>query len=193
MGSEQNSDYYNTLNTDQIYLDKIENIYRRVYEKAMTLINFKKSPKILDIGCGSAPFVKFLKNINYKNYLGIDFADKVLEFSKKRFPEYNFTIGDLTDKKFLKKIFKKFNFFVCFEVLEHIDSDLEIIETIPQGREFVFSVPNFDCKGHVRFFKNFDEIKNRYSHLLKFDDTCIFKIPRKRTNACFFLAKTVRL
>lgn len=192
MGSEQSADYYNTLDTNQTYLDKIESIYRRVYEKAMTLIDFKKYPRILDIGCESASFVKFLKNINYKNYLDIDFADKVLEFSKKRFPDYNFMIGDLSNREFLKETFKKFNFFVCFEVLEHINLDLELIEEIPQGNEFIFSVPNFDCKGHVRFFKNFNEIKERYSHLLNFSDSNMFKIPRKRTQACFFLIKTIR-
>ncbi|MFH1482485.1 MAG: class I SAM-dependent methyltransferase [Patescibacteria group bacterium] len=191
MGSEKNADFYNNFNTDENFLNKIERIYKPVYEKVISLIDFNKNPRILDIGSGVASLVKYLKIINYKNYTGVDFADKLLEFSRKRFPEYKFIHGNLTDTNFLKKTFINFDVFVCLEVLEHINSDLTIIEQIPKGKDLIFSVPNFDAKGHVRIFKNKNEIKNRYMNLLKFDDNCIFKIPRKKTEACFFLSKTI--
>ncbi len=193
MGYERNPDFYNNYDTSEISLNKTEKIYKPIYQKAISLIDFKKNPKILDIGCGVAPFVKFLKEINYKNYTGIDFAEKLLDFSRKKFPDYKFIFGDLTDINFLKQTLCDFDLFVCFEVLEHINSELKIIEEIPEGKDLIFSVPNFDAKSHVRIFKNFDEIKKRYSHLLKFNDNDMFKIQRKKTSAYFFLVKVKRI
>ena len=49
---------------------------------------------------------------------------------------------------------------------EHFQFDLEIVSSIPVGKWFVFSVPNFDHHEHFRFFKDENAIRERYERLL---------------------------
>jgi 2-polyprenyl-3-methyl-5-hydroxy-6-metoxy-1,4-benzoquinol methylase len=193
MGEERNANYYssNFSNTKKIRILRRENIYEPIYKKVITLIDFTKNPRILDIGCGTATFVNFLKEINYTNYTGVDFSDVIIKFSKKRFPEYNFICENITTSSFLKKTFRNFDIFVGFEVLEHIHADLQIISEIPEGKELIFSIPNFDCVSHVRYFKDFNQIKKRYSKLLNIDDSNMFEFKLNDIQT-FFLIKSTR-
>ena len=57
-------------------------------------------------------------------------------------------------------------FYTSFEFLEHISFDLELIESLNTGDSIVFSVPNHDAAGHVRFFLSENDIELRYGDLL---------------------------
>jgi hypothetical protein len=65
-----------------------------------------------------------------------------------------------------KDIFKNFNtdVYIVLEVLEHIEQDREIISSIMGNKEVIFSVPNFDSFGHVRFFRDENQVKERYDY-----------------------------
>jgi SAM-dependent methyltransferase len=55
-------------------------------EMLLSRVKLKKSDKILDFGCGTAHLYKFLlkKKINV-NYTGIDIADQIINYNKKKY------------------------------------------------------------------------------------------------------------
>jgi hypothetical protein len=61
-------------------------------------------------------------------------------------------------------------------VLEHIESDLAVVELWKPGCTRVCSVPNFDFETHVRFFRSEAEVTARYGDLLEFES--IERIPK---------------
>jgi len=74
---------------------------------------------------------------------------------------------------------------VLLEVLEHIEQDIYVLSIIPLGKQVVITVPNFDAKGHVRFFDNLDVIKERYGFLIEFGEEQI--LPHAERHQIFVL------
>ena len=54
---------------------------------------------VLDLGCGNARFLQYLKNegIPFKSYLGIDSEKSFITENKRKFPEGNFRTQDILD------------------------------------------------------------------------------------------------
>ena len=94
-------------------------------------------------------------------------------FMVKDLSEYNFAEGKPED-----------SFYISFEFLEHINKDLEIISRIPANSNFLFSVPSFDCEGHVRYFPDIMYIKDRYASHIEIKEIQIFR-PHKPWFLCF--------
>ena len=62
---------------------------------------------------------------------------------------------------------------ICFEVLEHIQDDLGVLNRIPRGTKLLLSVPNFDDPYHVRYFSSEKEVYERYKGVMNiFDIGC---------------------
>lgn len=188
MAKAQPETFYND-NLDKMVAS--EHKYDLLYSTAIKLIPFDKNPKILDIGCGMGSFAKYIHDKGYKNYEGIDFADSLLKFARKRFPEFTFNKGNLTSDETLNT-FKNYSMFVSFEVLEHIKDDLKIVEAIPTGSIFIFSVPNIKGHGHVRYFLSMKEVIKRFQHLLIFDKTKFDLTKEGKPHHHLFLFKTMR-
>lgn len=66
------------------------------------------------------------------------------------------------------------------EVLEHLDKDIEIILKIKRNTKVYFSVPNFNSEGHVRVFKNENDIVERYKDCFIFNDIFTFQIGKNK-------------
>ena len=159
-------DYYNDIYKDsqQYKLHYIKSIYFNIWTNILNNI-IKKYPiksKILDIGCGSGQFGHLLFDNEYKNYLGIDFSQEAINIAKTFSPQ------KYQKNNYQEINFNEFDIIISLEVLEHLDNDLELIEKIPKDKIFIFSVPNFKCKSHVRTY-NEDIIKERYSEYLKLE------------------------
>jgi len=90
-----------------------------------------------------------------------------------------FIFADLRDSKSFG-IYQNFHAFVLLEILEHITADWKIIASIPSGSKVVFSVPDFNSKAHVRWFKNQEEVKERYREWLVFGDMTILTKPENK-------------
>ena len=60
--------------------------------------------KIIDLGCGTSHYYKFLKKINMNNfeYIGIDISKQFIDISKNKFPDNEYYCIDIlkTKKKF---------------------------------------------------------------------------------------------
>jgi len=89
------------------------------HEKQFKFFNslLKSGQSVLDIGCANAVHVPLFLGIGRKlKYTGIDISNKMLEISKRRYPQLTFMAGDAL--KF--KSAKKFDGFWSAATLMHI-------------------------------------------------------------------------
>lgn len=132
----------------------------------------KKDSMVIELGCGSGQLAEYLADQEITKYLGVDFSEEGLKIAREgcsqKFAPYDLSEGIVKLLSKEKIDTKEPLCFVATEVLEHIEKDLELIDQIPGGHQFVFSVPEFSCEGHVRYFTCADEVFRRYGHLLEF-------------------------
>ena len=65
---------------------------------------------ILDVGCGLAHLINYLKKTKYKSYLGIDINKKFISINKKRFKEPKYKFKNISLENFNCK--KKFDYII---------------------------------------------------------------------------------
>ena len=135
-------------------------IYRELYFFVKNLLS--KEENILEIGCGTGQFAEMLIKENYKYILGIDFSSEAICVCNKRCKTNLFVCENIYSFNF-----DIINFETAFalEVFEHIEKDLEVLNKFPKDKRIIFSVPSYDDIAHVRFFKNKDEVINRFEFL----------------------------
>ena len=124
--------------------------------------DFDDDTRLLDIGCGTGQFVELCFAFQHKA-TGIDFSRVAIQKAKAENPNLKFEVVDFHNDKI---DFSKYNTCTILEVLEHIENDIELLAKIPQGMMVYLSVPNFDSESHVRYFKDMDEVINRYCDLI---------------------------
>ncbi|MBL4709702.1 MAG: methyltransferase domain-containing protein [Flavobacteriales bacterium] len=123
-----------------------------------------KNKAILDIGIGTGRTTNFLSPLS-KNYIGIDYAPRMIEICKKNFPEANTMVCDVRSMPFEEEQFDFILF--SFNGIDHVEHHerISILNNIrkllkPDGI-FCFSTHNLDCNrnhpfSHHRFklYKN---------------------------------------
>ena len=149
------------------YMKKPEDTYYYpVWKRALAWIG---KANVIDLGCGPGQFglCCMRKGLVYQGY---DFSPKAIEMAGEMtgHPEF-FHVADIT--KGVPITYDKHSVVVTLETLEHINDDLAILKSIPKGMRVIFSVPSFDYKSHVRFFKNIVEAKRRYKPLVNITRT----------------------
>lgn len=134
--------------------------------------------KILDLGCGPGQFASMLTDNNFINYMGIDISSVAINQAKSRNPSIaeNFFKLDLT-RDIID--FNEVGIIVSLEVIEHIYDDISLIKLIPKGKKFIFSVPNYDSKTHVRIFEDYSKIIDRYSEHIEIKNIYVCEISGK--------------
>jgi 2-polyprenyl-3-methyl-5-hydroxy-6-metoxy-1,4-benzoquinol methylase len=166
-----------------------ERVDHRSWKKALQWIKLKSQPKIIEIGCGTGQFANMIFDNHISNYHGIDFSPIAIRMAKKINSNYsnNFKI----DNALTSNIYTSdYNIAVLFEVLEHVDADLRILDNIKDNCTVIFSVPNFDSASHVRWFNTRNAILARYGDLVDIED--IYEIELKPTLNKIYLAKAVK-
>ena len=94
--------------------------------------------KILDVGCGVGQFnIEF----KWKNWTGVDLSETAIQYGKSKRPESNYMLMDVLD---LPED-KKFDVFMAWDSLEHIDLTMELANKIDRlshkGSFFIGNVP----------------------------------------------------
>jgi len=141
-----------------------DSVYVSVWDKVLNILNEKKFKSVVDIGCGPGQFAEYaLKKMPELVYTGFDFSSVAISQARRRTGGAEFIVGNAFSSQLL--IENAADVYILLEVLEHIEQDLELLGSMPSGASIVFSVPNFDSFGHVRFFLDKEEVFDRYAYL----------------------------
>ena len=156
--SEKDSKYYDDAYSvrPEYSCNYNESYYIFVWRAVVAILEQYYKPKILELGCGTGQFAHFLEDNGFIDYLGCDFSKKGIEIATNM-SNQKFFVCDI-------KGIEKYNceVVVCLEVLEHIEKEIELIKSIPKNTDIIFTVPTFGDPAHLRFFKNKEDVINRY-------------------------------
>lgn len=108
-----------------------------------------------------------LSNPNIRVYDWTDFSKEALELSQKRLSQFkNCTLNIMDiDVNYALVNWHKYDTVISTS-LEHLAKDREIISSIKPSTKVFLCLPNFGEGGHVRYFKNREQIENRYGDLM---------------------------
>tara|TARA_R110001583_G_scaffold17957_9_gene72148 strand:- start:1120 stop:1773 length:654 start_codon:yes stop_codon:yes gene_type:complete len=156
---------YITGGREQIYFKNPFDvpIYSELWSSvAFEILQSEDANQITDMGCGPGHLPYILRSAGIEQpYTGYDFSKVAIQMAEMRqLPDCTFINKNLYDMGDLPV-----SLFTCLEVLEHIEKDLELVAQIPTGCRLLFSVPTYDSHGHVRKFKDHDEIRERYGEM----------------------------
>jgi 2-polyprenyl-3-methyl-5-hydroxy-6-metoxy-1,4-benzoquinol methylase len=180
MGKEQDNNYYNKVfEVSQTYKNSYKTShYFEGWQKSLNWINISqnKKCKVLDIGCGPGQFAEMLLDHGVESYRGFDFSNIAIDIAKKRIPKWNsnFQVSDIFTTDILDK--EEYDVVCIFEVLEHINNDIDCLNKIKAGAIILLSVPNFWDPAHVRIFDSIDKVIERYQEIIQIQDT--FEVTR---------------
>jgi ubiquinone/menaquinone biosynthesis C-methylase UbiE len=119
--------------------------------------------RIIDIGFGSADFIKLLlerpSSSDLKVY-GLDYSEAAVSRAQKIIPEGTFLTGDVYDLPFEENYF---DYVCCIQTLEHLKNPEKVVAEfdricVPDGL-ILISIPNGDLdtyEGHVNFWNDTD-------------------------------------
>lgn len=166
-GAAMPSSYYDRVyrNKDAYKVDYPSSRYYFIWSIVADRLARENGHGILDLGCGPGQFAQLLRDRGIDEYVGVDFSEASIDIARRLAPFYEFKHADLTDPEALKRLETEYDTVVLLEVLEHLDEDLELLSRIRPGARVIFSVPDFDAVGHVRFFATEAEVEERYAPL----------------------------
>lgn len=190
------------MSTDQIY-DKLYETYapyettpmKHMYQQVARLI--PRSSTVVDLGCGNGYLASALEAAGFVgSYTGYDFSGVAVAAAREALrpaqmplwdepPRYDFQKLDLDVWSPVVQYDTHRTVFTCFEVLEHYYPDVRLVNKLPARSRFIFSVPNFWSKTHLRTYDSVGAAFNRYSHALRFDAWWI--LPTKQPEAAIYL------
>ena len=176
--------------------EKDKSFYNKLYQSGGFKGEYLKSPKssiyypiwnailknltekdiILELGCGAGQLAQLIINSGFNYRLGIDISMVAISLAQIRNQNdtERFQVGNIYDDYWYSA--PGINTIIMTEVLEHLNDDLKIVSMIPKGCKVLLSLPNFDSASHVRFFRNTEDVINRYFDWLKLewiDSICI--------------------
>lgn len=168
-----------------------------IFRKAIEWLPCNVMLDIVEFGCGIGEFAELLyladqemaKQSEYqqgivKSYIGYDISGVAIEHAKKTVtdPRFSFIQCDIENDR-LAEIPRE-AVVVSFQTLEHLslpNGDRKVIERVPRGGRFLFSVPlNSLGKYHLRLYKGIQHAQRMYKDLLIVRDGLHFKDKHKR-------------
>lgn len=130
------------------------------FDELFSGIEIKNQSTFLDIGCGMGFLIKYAEEqkIEIKDYLGIDLVKEFIDYSKIKYPDYHFVVGNFISDKF--SLNKKYDYVLALGVLVSRVSDYETYLL-----KFVKKMITF-TKGYVLFnlIVEIDEDSTNYSN-----------------------------
>ena len=156
------------------HLHYSESPYLRVWQRGLEIIASLGQPDVLDIGCGPGQFANLLYDNGVTAYTGIDHSAEAVKLARQNVPalEDKFIVGDVFSPGILPKCF---DITVLFEVLEHMERDLDLLALFPGGKRVLFSVPSYSSPSHVRRFKTSQSVMKRYQKIVDIISLDVFQ------------------
>lgn len=158
------------------YGEAIENVGLWNSEKIIFSKYIKKEDKILDLGCGAGRTTFNLYKNGYKNIIGLDIADKLIDFAKsysnKKNLNISFVVGDATklnysDNSFDVVIFS-FNGMQCIPGLENRRNVLkEVYRILKPGGYYIFTAHDRHDPNNPQYLPFWEKIENNWENGIK--------------------------
>jgi trans-aconitate methyltransferase len=156
-----------------------ESPWLAMYEALATMI--EPHEEVVDLGCGTGRLIELLyRQGHYARITGVDWSAAALAEAQSyakpgddrtvqnlRVDSPSWLLSDLVDWKPDPERAGN-TVYVCSEVLEHLNDDLDLVCRLPPGHRFLFTVPNFDSEAHIRTFIGVGDVWERYAGLVMF-------------------------
>jgi len=172
MSSEFKSDQYDAIYASGGRSGIYELPYRYsgyfpLFKRVTRLLKASAATSVLEVGCGTGGLAHMVAETTQIRYRSFDFSPVAVERARIRLNgSKDFFVGDA---RLPESYAIPAEAIVCTEVLEHIQDDMDVIQNWPKGSYCICSVPNFDADNHVRFFRNAEQVRERYGSLLQID------------------------
>lgn len=161
MGKERTAEWYDMAKDDEMYIcGPEETSYYPMWKWILGHLSMKHDDYgIIELGCGTGQFADLALRLGYNYEVGYDFAKELVRIARGRIPGHS-------DHFMVKDIFEvigelpRNNPIICTEVLEHITRAPEIVESMWDKRTFIFSVPSYDAKGHVKTYPKLRDVED---------------------------------
>lgn len=176
---EYNSNFYDDMydagGYDGVYdLPTKKSFYYPLYLAVTKEIEALPRLPILEVGAGTGGLAELLLKAGLP-YSGFDFSSKAIKKARIRVGSDDcLFVRDAYDRDSYNE---KYGIIICTEVLEHIENDIAVIKNWRIGSHCVCSVPNFDSKSHVRFFRDTRQVAERYSSVINITNVQKIKKP----------------
>lgn len=193
-GSEAYDDAYMSGGWNNMYgVHYSESNYMGVWQYIVDYLksnDVMEAYSILEVGCGVGQLAQFLSDSGLLKYTGFDFSDVGIKKAIERnINNFRFIVDDVYTTRLFSDCDRcEYNLILITEVLEHLKNDMGILARIPKGMKIIGTVPNYDSKTRVRYFKSIDEIKSRYGGELNFERIEAFNLDE--TNIIFTFIAT---
>lgn len=94
--------------------------------------NINENTEILELGCGTALNLKkiFDFGLSFKNYLGVDFTQSMLNIAQNKFENKKNVKFEKHDITKLDHLNKKFDVIICTWVLSHLEDPIKFVNVI---------------------------------------------------------------
>jgi 2-polyprenyl-3-methyl-5-hydroxy-6-metoxy-1,4-benzoquinol methylase len=159
----ETKDYNKIYDTEEEYKQNyLQSQYFPIWEQLTKFLT--SEDRILEIGCGTGQFAHYLEDLGFTDYRGFDSSDRAIQIAKERCSQI-FFVGDAYNYSNYRSYY---NTIIITEILEHLEDDEMIFTNIKKGTKFLFSLPTFKCKGHLRSFPNRKSIVERYGTFISF-------------------------
>jgi SAM-dependent methyltransferase len=135
--------YYLRLGAAEFTQEYIK-IMEKSFQARLRLIQrFKKSGRLLEIGCGDGHFLRYLKERGYEVF-GLDTSEFAVSLAQENVGKPQIFKGQIFEARYPEGFFDV----IClFEVLEHLHNPASVLKearrTLKNGGILVITVPNF--------------------------------------------------
>lgn len=140
--SLNNQDKYNSLLTERAYFAKKDELSVRALNDVKKILKYKKSGRILDIGCSYGFYLAVFKKYGFKTF-GIDITPRAIEYARDSL-HLNVYKGDFMNYNFNKK----FNVVTVYDLIEHLPDPIKLMKRIKnilnKNGLIVVQTPNID-------------------------------------------------
>lgn len=163
MSDDQRAEFYKS------HRDRLSTIYKKKHKiqfdaEFLSLTNADASMSVLEIGCGTGLFLRYLEDRNFKEIVGID-MDEGLSSALADLNQSEIYLDDVDRVLKNKLTGRRFDRIVLLDVAEHIHLDnlvslvSDLTNYIKDDGKLLLRVPNIESPwGLKMFFGTFDHV-----------------------------------
>lgn len=138
-----------------------------MYVNAYGRLGLLAIDSVVDLGCGAGNFVSIMTSRKQRPemYLGIDQNHQQISIAKAAYPGWKFIYGDFTQDR-VRAEYERYGAYLMLNLIDTMEDDIGFLQSLPEGKPLVISVPKHEREGSLRFFPDGRDIHDRYSSIL---------------------------